>query len=90
MIQAGPSNLSLIVWQNRESMTIKHTVFFTSLTVLSSRFIGLLASELILRVLQIGDGNAPLVSDPVLHHAPPKNYSDPLWSSLSSRLESAE
>jgi len=45
-----------------------------SLTVVGSSFFALLSFELILRALQLGYGNAPLISDPLLHHVHPKNY----------------
>lgn len=36
--------------------------------------LGLFCAEMMLRCFKVGYGNAPLVSDPVLHHAHPKNY----------------
>lgn len=36
--------------------------------------IALIMAELLLRVFGIGYGNAPLVSDPILHHVHPTNY----------------
>jgi len=45
-----------------------------SLVALLGAVGGLVVAEVILRVLGLGYGNAPLVSDPLLHHAHERNY----------------
>ncbi len=49
-------------------------VFFAILTLIMSLVFALLAVETGLRLARIGYGNAPFESDPILHHAHPKNY----------------
>jgi len=53
---------------------INKNVFFSLLLLFTSLFISIIFFEIILRVLNIGYGNAPLVSDPKLHHSHPVNY----------------
>jgi hypothetical protein len=55
-------------------MTPQKRAAFRCLGALASILAGLAASEMTLRMLHIGYGNAPLVSDPILNHIHPKNY----------------
>lgn len=47
---------------------------FKIATVFVSVILALLIIEIVLRMLDLGYGHIPLDSDPVLHHAHPKNY----------------
>lgn len=47
---------------------------FPASVILLFTLASLAACELVLRLLGLGFGHAPLVSDPILHHAHPRNY----------------
>lgn len=49
-------------------------VIFVILTISFSVSISLVVAEVILRIMGVGYGNAPLESDPLLHHAHPASY----------------
>lgn len=51
----------------------KHLLFQIA-AILSGLFIAAIAGEILLRFMGIGYGNAPLVSDLILHHRNPQNY----------------
>ena len=54
-------------------MKMKH-VAYSALVMLFSMIVGLLIVEISLRFFDLGYGNAPLESHPVLHHVHPRSY----------------
>lgn len=50
-------------------------VFLKLGLLFSTLFISLLTAEFLLRLLGLGYGSAPVVTDPILHHRHPRNYS---------------
>ena len=53
---------------------INRNAFFSLLLLLLSLLISVVFFEVVLRVLDIGYGNAPLVSNSKLHHSHPVDY----------------
>jgi len=53
---------------------LKNIIQSAQLIIIGS-IIGLVIVEIMLRILGIGYGNAPLINDPVFHHIHPKSYS---------------
>jgi len=51
------------------------TIFQSAQLIIIGTIVGLLIVEIILRIFEIGYGNAPLVYDPIFHHIHPKSYS---------------
>jgi hypothetical protein len=63
--------------QTRRAMprqTVTRAVGFRLLAVAVGVIVAVAATEIMLRVFEIGYGNAPMVSDPILDHVHPKNY----------------
>ena len=56
------------------ALSFGRSFVFGLVSIALGLLLALLICEVILRLLGIGYGNAPLVSDPVLHHVHPVNY----------------